>query len=63
MMLRQLPIQMRLPLPRAEMAHLENGGTIKNAQAIAAHELPRTTKLHRRTGDEIRLGEVERIAI
>ncbi len=25
-------------------AYLENGGTVKNAQAIAAHELPRTTK-------------------
>ena len=26
-------------------AYLENGGTIENAQAIAAHESPRTTKL------------------
>src|SRR5205807_1106112 len=32
-------------------AYLENGGTIENAQAIAAHESPRTTKLYDRTGD------------
>jgi len=34
-----------------------------SAQAIAAHESPRTTKLYNRTGDEITLDEVERIAI
>jgi integrase/recombinase XerD len=44
-------------------AYLENGGTIENAQAIAAHESPRTTKLYDRTSDEIALDEVERIAI
>jgi integrase/recombinase XerD len=44
-------------------AYLENGGTIEKAQAIAAHESPRTTKLYDRTGDEITLEEVERIAI
>jgi integrase/recombinase XerD len=44
-------------------AYLENGGTIENAQAIAAHESPRTTKLYDHTGDEITLDEVERIAI
>jgi integrase len=44
-------------------AHLENGGTIENAQAIAAHESPRSTKLYDRTSDEITLDEVERIAI
>lgn len=44
-------------------AYLENGGTIENAQAIAAHESPRTTKLYDRTGDEITLDEVERIGI
>lgn len=43
--------------------YLENGGTIENAQAIAAHESPRTTKLYDRTADEITLDEVERIAI
>ncbi len=44
-------------------AHLENGGAIENAQLIAARESPRTTKLYDRTGDEITLDEVKRIAI
>ena len=44
-------------------AYLANGGTIENAQAIAAHESPRTTKLYDRTSDEITLDEVERIVI
>ena len=39
------------------------GGTLENAQAMAAHESPRTTKLYDRTGDGITLDEVERIAI
>ncbi len=43
--------------------YLENGGTIENAQAIAAHESPRTTKLYDRTNDEVTLDEVERIRI
>jgi integrase/recombinase XerD len=44
-------------------AYLENGGTIEKAQAIAAHESPRTTKLYDRTSDAISLDEVERIGI
>ena len=44
-------------------AYLEAGGTLENAQAMAAHESLRTTKLYDRTGDEITLDEVERIAI
>ena len=44
-------------------AYLENGGTLEHAQAMAAHESPRTTKLYDRTGDEITLDEVERISI
>jgi len=44
-------------------AYLDAGGTIENAQAIAAHESPRTTKLYDRTGDNITLDEIERIAI
>jgi site-specific recombinase XerD len=44
-------------------AYLENGGAIENAQLIAAHESPRTTKLYDRTSDEITLDEIERIAI
>jgi integrase/recombinase XerD len=44
-------------------AYLEAGGTLENAQVMAAHESPRTTKLYDRSGDEITLDEVERIAI
>jgi integrase len=44
-------------------AYLEAGGTLENAQAMVAHESPRTTKLYDRTGDEITLDEVERIRI
>jgi site-specific recombinase XerD len=44
-------------------AYLDNGGTLESAQLMAAHESPRTTKLYDRTGDEITLDEVERIAI
>jgi len=44
-------------------AYLQAGGTLENAQAMAAHESPRTTKLYDRTSDEITLDEVERIAI
>jgi hypothetical protein len=43
--------------------NLEAGGTLENAQAMAAHESTRTTKLYDRTGDEITLDEVERITI
>jgi len=44
-------------------AYLDNGGTLENAQTMAAHESPRTTKLYDRTSDEITLDEVERIVI
>lgn len=44
-------------------AYLENGGTLEHAQAIAAHESPRTTKLYDRTADVITLDEIERIVI
>jgi integrase/recombinase XerD len=44
-------------------AYLLNGGSLENAQAIAAHESPRTTKLYDRTADEITLDEIERIGI
>ena len=42
---------------------MEAGGTLENAQAMAAHESPRTTKLYDRIGDSITLDEDERIAI
>jgi integrase/recombinase XerD len=44
-------------------AYMDAGGTLENAQRMAAHESPRTTKLYDRTGDEITLDEVERIRI
>ena len=42
------------------ITYLEAGGTLENAQAMAAHESLRTTKLYDRTGDVITLDEVER---
>jgi hypothetical protein len=44
-------------------AYLENGGSLENAQAMAAHESPRTTKLYDRTDDQITLDDVEKIGI
>lgn len=44
-------------------AYLKNGGTLENAQIMAAHKNPRTTKLYDRTDDKIMLEEVERIVI
>jgi len=44
-------------------AYLEDGGTLENAQQIAAHESARTTKLYDRTSDAITLDEIEKIAI
>ena len=44
-------------------AYLEAGGTLENAQAMAAHESPRTTKLYDRTSDAITLDEIERNTI
>jgi integrase/recombinase XerD len=44
-------------------AYLENGGTLENAQAIAAHESLRTTQLYDRRGDDITLDEIEKIGI
>ena len=44
-------------------AYLEAGGTLENAQAMAGHESPRTTKLYDRTADVITLDEVERIVL
>lgn len=44
-------------------AYLANKGTLEHAQAIAAHELPRTTKLYDRRSDEIALDEIEKIVL
>ena len=44
-------------------AFLLGGGSLENAQEIAAHSSPRTTKLYDRTSDQITLDEIERIVI
>ena len=44
-------------------ASLLNGGTLERAQAIAAHESPRTTKLYDRTADEVTIEDIEKIGI
>jgi len=44
-------------------AYLENGATVENAEAIAADESPRTTKLYDRRSDTVSLDEIERILI
>ena len=44
-------------------AYLLNGGTLERAQAIAAHESPRTTKLYDRTADTITVEDIEKIGI
>lgn len=63
----------RLGFPAAVRCHtfratgitnfLQNGGKLEEAQAIAAHESTRTTKLYDRRGDEITLDAIERITI
>ena len=44
-------------------AYLLNGGTLERAQAIAAHESQRTTKLYDRTADEVTVEDIEKIGI
>ena len=44
-------------------AHLANRGALKHAQATAAHESPRTTKLYDRTKERLTQDEVERCHI
>jgi hypothetical protein len=44
-------------------AYLENGGQLKHAQTMAAHESPRTTKLYDRTKDRLTPSEVEKIRL
>lgn len=45
------------------MVYLRNGGKLEIAQQMANHESSRTTGLYDRRGDQIKLDEVERIAI
>jgi site-specific recombinase XerD len=44
-------------------AYLENGGTLENAQEIAAHESLRTTQLYDRRAEGVTLDEIEKIGI
>jgi site-specific recombinase XerD len=44
-------------------AYLCNGGALEHAQAMAAHESPRTTKLYDRTQERLTQDEVERIRL
>jgi integrase len=44
-------------------AYLLNGGTLEHAQAMAAHESPRTTKLYDRTTERLTQHEIERIRL
>lgn len=44
-------------------AYLDAGGTLENAQDMAAHSDPKTTRLYDRTGDDVSLEEVERIQL
>ena len=44
-------------------AYHDYDGSLENAQAMAAHESPRTTKLCDRTDDQITPDEVEKIGI
>ena len=44
-------------------AYLANGGTLEHAQAMAAHESPRTTKLYDRNHERLTREEVERIRL
>ncbi|MGE0372949.1 MAG: tyrosine-type recombinase/integrase [Gammaproteobacteria bacterium] len=44
-------------------AYLANGGQLEHAQAMAAHESPRTTKLYDRTQDQLTQKEVEKIRL
>jgi hypothetical protein len=49
--------------PRASPPYFEAESTLENAQAMAACESLRATELYDRTGDEVTLNEMERIAI
>ena len=48
---------------KAITVFLSNGGSLENAQAIAEHSSPKTTKLYDRRGEKIALSEIARILI
>ena len=51
------------PASRRRSATKEEGGSLEHAQAMAAHERPRTTKLYDRTKERLTQDEVERIRL
>jgi hypothetical protein len=58
------PSRSPAPTAQAPTVHsLPDPQGLAGVARVAAHESPRTTKLYDRTGDEITLDEVERIAI
>jgi len=52
-----------LPLvPRDSITlYMQNGGQLAEAQKLAGHADPRTTKLYDRSSDQVSLTEIERI--
>jgi hypothetical protein len=44
-------------------SRVEDGRGVEHAQEMAAHESPRTTKLHDRTKERLTQDEVERIRL
>ena len=50
-------------LPDGPASRTYRSGTLERAQAIAAHESPRTTKLYDRTVDEVTVEDIEKIGI
>jgi integrase len=44
-------------------AYLANGGALEHAQAMAAHESPRTTKLYDRAKERLTQHEIKRIVM
>jgi len=43
--------------------YMKNGGSLAEAQKMAGHADPRTTKLYDRSDDDVSLDEIERISI
>jgi hypothetical protein len=52
-----------LTLPQKRRIRAAGPNGLEKAQAIAAHESSRTTKLYDRTSDALTLEEIEKIAI
>jgi hypothetical protein len=53
----------RMDWSRGVTAYLENGGTLENAQRMAAHASTRTTRLYDHGRDDVTLDEVVKINI